>query len=157
MAHFGMRKKGLDRFVLAIASGRTVRAAAKAAGISERTARRHTADPAVQIRINSLQRQLRNRTVGRLSAGMTAAARELERLLRDPSAKIRLATARTILDFGARLGPDDNTMTEEEYLGFVKVVRDSLERQVADEQVLNAIFGDIQRALIGAVEAARNS
>jgi hypothetical protein len=42
-------------------------------------------------------------------------------------------------------------------MGFVKVVRDSLERQVADEQVLTAIFGDIQRALIGAVEAARNS
>jgi molybdenum-dependent DNA-binding transcriptional regulator ModE len=105
MAHFGMRKKGLDRFILAIASGRTVRAAAKYAHISERTAWRHTADTAVQFRIAAIRRQLVTRAVGRLSAGMTAAARELERLLRrDPSANVRLAAARTILDFGARLG-----------------------------------------------------
>jgi hypothetical protein len=103
MARFG-RRKGVDRFMLAIASGRTIRAAAKTAGISERTARRRAAEPGVQLSIAALRRQLVNRAVGRLNADMTAAARELKRLLRDPSAKVRLATARTILEFGARLG-----------------------------------------------------
>jgi hypothetical protein len=102
MAHFGTRKKGLDRFVLAIASGRTIRAVAKASGISERTAWRRVADTAVQLRIAAVQRQLENCAVRRLTSSMNAATSELKRLLRDPSAKVRLATARTILDFSGR-------------------------------------------------------
>jgi hypothetical protein len=145
MAHFGMRKKGLDRFILAIASGRTVRAAAKAAGISERTARRHTADSVVQMRIAARRRQLVSRAVGRLSAGMTAAARELDRLLRDPSAKVRLGTARTILDFGARLRPDERTMTGHEVNLILDAMAKSIRRHVPDQQVLTAIQDDVRR------------
>lgn len=146
MAHFGMRKKGFDQFALAMASGRTIRAAAKAAGISERTARRRAADTAVQMRIAALRRQLVSRAVGRLSAGMTAATRELERLLRDPSAKVRLGTARTILDFGARLGPDEQTLTDHDANLFFRAVAESVRRHVPDQQVLAAISDDVQRA-----------
>jgi hypothetical protein len=147
MAHFGMHKKGLDRFMLAVASGRTVRAAAKAADISERTARRHAAEPAVQLRIDLLRGQIVKRGAGRVIAGMTAASRELMRLLRDPSPKVRLAAARAILDFGARLGPDDETITKDQFFMVLRIVRDSLQRRVTDQQALMAIENDIDRAV----------
>jgi hypothetical protein len=53
MADFGRRKD--DALLLTLASGRSVRAAARAAGIGERTATRRMADRAFRRRVSELR------------------------------------------------------------------------------------------------------
>jgi hypothetical protein len=102
MADIG-RRKGDAALLLALASGRTVRAAARAAGIGERTATRRLADPAFRRRVSELRAEMVERALGRAAWGMRAAADTLRQLLRAEKESVRLGAARALLELTVKL------------------------------------------------------
>jgi hypothetical protein len=66
------RRKGDDALVLALASGQTVRDAACAAGVGERTATRRWADPDFRRRVARRRAELAARAAGRLPVSLVA-------------------------------------------------------------------------------------
>jgi hypothetical protein len=97
------RRKGEDTLLLALASGQTVRDAARAAGVGERTAARRWADPAFRRRVTRLRAELVERATGQLADGMAEAVATLRRLLTAEGESVRLGAARSILELGNRL------------------------------------------------------
>jgi len=77
------RRKGIDVMVASLASGSTNRAAAEAAGIDERTVRRHLEDREVQEMLEAARIEFRRRTMDRLVSLNTKAVDRLEQLLDD--------------------------------------------------------------------------
>jgi hypothetical protein len=102
MAENGRRKRD-DALALALASGQTLRAAAAAAGIAERTAARRWADPAFRDRVTELRAEMVSRASGKMGDAMAEAADVLRKLLRAKKESTRLAACRAILEFGVRL------------------------------------------------------
>src|SRR5262245_1947750 len=102
MAEIG-RRKGDDALLVALASGQTVRDAARAAGIGERTATRRLADPGFRQAVTELQAEMVGRAMGRLADGMVAAADTLRQLLSADGESVRLGAARSILELADRL------------------------------------------------------
>jgi hypothetical protein len=86
------RRKGDAALALALASGRTVRDAAEAAGIGERTATRRVADADFRRRIAELRGQMVSRALGKIAEGMTEAADTLRALLTAEGESVRLGT-----------------------------------------------------------------
>ncbi len=114
------RRNADEALAVALASGATLRDAAAAAGIGERTATRRWADAAFRRRVAALRGELVGGAMGKLSANMGAAADKLRELLSSESDSVQLAAARAILQLGVVL----REATEiEERLG-------ELERQV---------------------------
>jgi hypothetical protein len=105
MANSG-RRKGDVALLVALASGQTVRDAAAAAGIGERTATRRAADPAFRRRVATVRAEMIDRATGQLADSMSAAARVLRQLLDAQSETVRLSAARSILELGAKLRED---------------------------------------------------
>jgi hypothetical protein len=105
MADNGRRKrrKGEAALLLALAGGRTVRAAARAAGVGERTAARRLADPAFRRQVAELRAEMVERALGRAARGMSAAADTLRQLLRAEKESVRLGAARALLELTVRL------------------------------------------------------
>lgn len=103
MAHRG-RQNADDALALALASGRTLRDAAAAAGVAERTATRRWADPAFRRRVAGLRADMVGRALGHLADGMSEAADVLRQLLAagTPPA-VRLGACRALLELGVRL------------------------------------------------------
>jgi hypothetical protein len=101
VAHRG-RRNADEALALALASGATLRDAASGAGIGERTATRRWADSAFRQRVTELQHEMVARCMGRLTDGMTEAADVVRKLMSADSESVRLAAARTMLDFGMR-------------------------------------------------------
>jgi hypothetical protein len=97
MAEIGRRKRDAA-LLLALASGQTIRDAARAAGIGERTATRRVADPEFRRLIAQTRNEMTNRALGRITDAMTAAADTLRALLNAEAESVRLAAARTILE-----------------------------------------------------------
>lgn len=97
------RRKGDTALLTALASGQTVRDAAQAAGIGERTAHRRTADPAFRQLVASARASMIGQALGRLADGMTAAADKLRQLLEAESESVSLGAARLILELTVRL------------------------------------------------------
>jgi hypothetical protein len=102
MAEIG-RRKGDHSLLLALAAGQTVRDAAKASGIGERTATRRVADAEFRGRIETLRAEMLQRAMGKITDGMTSAADTLCKLLEDPDPKVRLGAAKMLLELGCRL------------------------------------------------------
>jgi hypothetical protein len=92
------RRKGEDAFVLALAGGATVRAAAKKSAIGERTGHRWLQDPVFRERVDEVRDAMFERGVRRLANGAAAAAVTLHRLLKAKSEAIRLSAARALLE-----------------------------------------------------------
>jgi hypothetical protein len=88
---------------LALAGGKTVKQAAKAAGCSERSVHYWQADPVFAARLAELRTQLFGAAVGQLAGLAAKATAALAKLLRAKSETVRLGTCRAILDAGARL------------------------------------------------------
>jgi hypothetical protein len=86
-----------------LASGETVRAAAAAAKVSERTAARRWAQPVFRRRVAELQHEMVGRCLGRMAEGMPAAADTLRQLLTAKSESVRLGAARAMLELGIRV------------------------------------------------------
>jgi AcrR family transcriptional regulator len=88
---------------MALAGGLTVRAAAKRAGVSERTATRRWADAAFRRRVGELRAELLTRASGQLAGNMSKAARTLGKLLRSEDERIAFQAAKAILETGVRI------------------------------------------------------
>jgi hypothetical protein len=97
------RRRGDDALALALASGKSVRDAAEAAGIGERTATRRVADPGFRRRVAELRSEMVDRALGRMADGMTEAAETLRALLKAEGESVRLGAARSVLELGSRL------------------------------------------------------
>jgi hypothetical protein len=80
MAEIGRRKRD-PALLLALASGQTVRDAARSAGIGERTATRRVADPDFRRWVAELRAEMIGRALGQLPDGITEAAGTLRKLL----------------------------------------------------------------------------
>ena len=86
-----------DILAIQLLSGATIRQAAGAVGVSERTARRRSKDPAFQLRLATFRRRLVRYAFQALRAKATSAAEKLGKLLEHPSPFIRLQTALALL------------------------------------------------------------
>jgi hypothetical protein len=98
------RKNADEALALALAAGQTLRVAAEAAGVSERTATRRWADLGFRRRVAELRGDMVARSLGRMADGMAEAADVLRALLAagTPPA-VRLGAARALLELGTKL------------------------------------------------------
>jgi hypothetical protein len=87
MADFGRRKRD-DALAVALAAGQTLREAAVAVGIGERTATRRWADPEFRRLVAELRGAAVERATGKLAEGMTEAADVLRELLNAESESV---------------------------------------------------------------------
>jgi hypothetical protein len=97
------RRNADELLALAVASGQTLRDAAAAAGVSERTAARRRADPEFLRRVNDLRADMTRCALGRLADSMGEAAGKLRELLSAEADSVKLGAARSILQLGAEL------------------------------------------------------
>src|SRR5262249_27813394 len=97
------RRKREDALAVGLAAGQTLRDAANAAGIGERTATRRWADPGFRRRVAELRAGAVERATGRMGDTMTEAADMLRRLLKAESESVRLGACRAVLELSARL------------------------------------------------------
>ena len=102
MAENGRRKRD-DALALQLASGQTIRDAAAAAGVGERTATRRCADAFFRRRVIELRAEMVQRALGRMAEGMTEAADVPGELLRAKDDRVRLGAARACLDLSIKL------------------------------------------------------
>jgi hypothetical protein len=102
VAHTG-RRNADEALALAMASGQTLRKAAAAAGVSERTAARRVADPTFRRRISELRGEMVHRSLGLMTDGMCAAAERLRDLLDARNESVCLGAARSMLELGIKL------------------------------------------------------
>jgi hypothetical protein len=104
MAQQRGKRSGDERLLTALACGATVEAAARQAGVSERTAYRRLADRDFRRRLQGVRADFVQRTAGTLTAAATEAVRTLLELLKAPAAAaVRLGAARAVLEIGLRL------------------------------------------------------
>jgi transposase-like protein len=98
------RRNADEALALALASGATLRDAAAAVGIAERTATRRWADPAFRRHVSQLRGNMVTRALGRMADGMSEAADVLRQLLAPsiPPA-VRLGACRAMLELGCKL------------------------------------------------------
>ena len=102
MAHRG-RRNADEALALGLATGQTLRAAAAAAGVAERTATRRWADPAFRRRVSELRGELVAQALGGVADGMADAAATLRALLGADRESVRLGAARALLELGVKL------------------------------------------------------
>ncbi len=102
MAENGRRKLD-DALVLALASGQTIRDAARTAGIGERTATRRLSEPVFRQRVEKLRSDMVCRALGKMADGMADAADKLRQLLAAKSEAVQLGACRALLELGVKL------------------------------------------------------
>ena len=95
---------GDETLIVALASGLSVRNAAKRAAVSESTAFRRLRDPAFRQRVDETRGTLFSEALGRLADAASEAVNTLRGLLgkKSPPA-VRLAASRAVLDLGVRM------------------------------------------------------
>jgi hypothetical protein len=98
------RQKGQDALIVALAAGKTIKEAARLAGIHERTARKRLARfPEYATRIAALRADMISKAVGKMADSMGAAADTLRKLLSGVGESARLGPARSIIELGNKL------------------------------------------------------
>jgi transposase-like protein len=88
---------------MALATGRTIRAAAQKANVSERALRNWMAEEGFRARVDELRSLMFRRAVGVLCSLAARAGRTLGKLLGSESEKVQLGAAKTILESTPRL------------------------------------------------------
>jgi hypothetical protein len=96
VSHRG-RESADERLAVELASGKTVRDAATAAGVSEMTAHRRRADPASKSKVVAARSLMVEFAAGRLACSMGRAADVLDKLLNDPDPRVQLRAADRLL------------------------------------------------------------
>ena len=89
--------------VAGLAAGWSIRDAAKAGGLSEKTLQRRLRDPGFRMEVSRARGELLAAAVGQLSAAAGDAARALRELLGSDNENIRLSAARSVLDMAGKL------------------------------------------------------
>jgi hypothetical protein len=103
VAHRG-RREADEALLLALACGATVESAARAAGLSPRTAHRRLADPAFAARVRQARADMAQRAAGALTAASAESVRTLLELQRASSPPaVRLGAARAVLEIGLKV------------------------------------------------------
>ena len=102
MAHIGTRKGDAD-LIVALASGRTVRDAAKHAKVGERTAHRRLGDREFRRKVSEARAEMIEQAAGRLAKAASTAVTTLRKLLKAESESVRLGACRAILESCERL------------------------------------------------------
>jgi len=100
MADNGRYSANDNLLAVALATGQSVRDAAVAVGISERTAYRRVADTDFQRMLRQLRGEMVDSAIGKLSSSMAAAAAILGELLKDNDANVRYKAAVKLLEIG---------------------------------------------------------
>jgi hypothetical protein len=95
-------QKGDGMLIPALGSGKSLREAAKKAGMGERTASRRLSDPAFCAELRRVQFQMVSQAALRLGEAATEAVMTLKKLLKSKSETVRLSAARTILSLQLR-------------------------------------------------------
>jgi hypothetical protein len=98
------RRKADELFMMALACGATMEAAAEKAGVSRATAYRRLQDPEFRSRLQEIRSDMVNRAAGTLTAAATEAIKTLLSLQQTtvPHAT-RLGAARSILEIGIKM------------------------------------------------------
>jgi hypothetical protein len=102
MADFGRRKRD-DALAMALASGQTIRDAARVSGVSERTVTRRLSEPVFRARVSELRSGMIAQALGRMADGMADAADKLWQLLAAKSEAVQLGACRALLELGVKL------------------------------------------------------
>lgn len=103
MARGGTKNRKIDDFCREMLANRTVEDAARAAGISLRTAWRLLRDPLVTARLRELRRDVMNGVMQKLQDNATRAADNLDELQRAAESEaVRLGASRATLEFALR-------------------------------------------------------
>jgi hypothetical protein len=97
------RRNADEALALILATGQTLRDAAQAVGIDERSAARRWADPAFRRRISETRSALFAEALGRLAGLAGKAANALGELLTSHRALVKLQAAKSVLDLGPKL------------------------------------------------------
>lgn len=92
--------------VAALAAGSTVRAAAKAAGISERTAHRRLTEQVVRREVSMIRSAVLEETACALATASRKAAQTVIDLLDHPEPKVRLQAARQVVEMAKNIGDE---------------------------------------------------
>lgn len=99
-----VRKNGRPAAVLALASGETVAAAARKAGVTERTVYRWRQDDAFRREVDQARAEMFSRALGCMAEGAASAALVLRQLcLKAKSENVKLGAARALLEQGPKL------------------------------------------------------
>src|SRR3954453_20525111 len=92
-----------EAIAMALARGQSRQSSAKSCNVSVRTVHGRLRDPAFVALVASFRAALVSEAVARITGLAGKAADELEKLLDDPAASIRLRTAQTIFDSMVKL------------------------------------------------------
>jgi hypothetical protein len=99
----GAKNRKIDDFCREMLTNRTVEDAARAAGISLRTAWRLLRDPLVTARLRELRRDVMDGVMQKLQDNATRAADNLDELQRTAESEaVRLAASKATLEFALR-------------------------------------------------------
>lgn len=128
MSRSGPKRAVFEQLAIHVAAGETLTEAARKSGCSISTAKRRAADPRFRRRVEQLRAALLDEGVGRLTSQIVAATDTFAALLADPAPQVRLAAARSILDYRSRL------VNDAEFDVRLKAIEDKL-RGISDESV----------------------
>jgi hypothetical protein len=92
-----------EAVALALASGQTIKAAAAAAQVGEKTARNWMGEPEFAARVGELRAAMLEQAMSRLTRTTTRAAGVLRELLDSADEKVRLRAAQQVLEQATRL------------------------------------------------------
>src|SRR5687767_2031550 len=98
-----VRRKGEVGLILALASGATVRDAAKSAGVSERHTYRLLEDSSFRRQVGEVRAEMLSRACGSLADASTEAVQTLRGLLSSGPPPVRLGAAKSILELACKL------------------------------------------------------
>ena len=97
-------KRNEDQFLLALACGASVEAAAKQCGVTDRTVSRRLKDADFKARLQAVRSDMVGRSAGLLTAAASEAVRTLMLLQKDSAPPaVRLGAARAVLEVGMTL------------------------------------------------------
>ncbi len=97
------KRKGDSALVAALAAGMTVKDAADAAGVRERTAHRRLEDAGFRREVAGARARLVEHALGQLADASAEAVTTLRALLHAEGESARLGAARSILELGTKL------------------------------------------------------
>jgi len=125
MADNGRYSANDNLLAVALATGQSVRDAAAAVGISERTTYRRVADTDFQGLMRQLRGEMVTTAIGKLSSSMANAAEVLGELLKDKDANFRYKAAVKLLEIGFKA--DEHARLEAEIAELKAMVSTKIE------------------------------